>query len=78
MITLLIIIYLLGYFVTFIFLYKYTLNKWREITINDITVFFFTSLLSWVSLIIGFIVFYGDVEDIDEDKVIIHKKSKKL
>ena len=70
MITLL-IIYLLGCIVTFIFNYNYTLNKWEEITISDIVVFFILSLLSWPSLAIGLFIFYGD-------KVIIRKKSKKL
>ena len=68
MITLL-IIYLLGCIITFIFLYKYTLNKWEEITISDIGVFSILSLFSWLGLIIGLLVFYGD-------KVIIRKKSK--
>ena len=74
--TALLIIYLLGCIVTFIFNYNYTLNKWGEITISDIAVFFITSLLSWPSLAIGFAVFYGDVEDIAEDKVIVSKKPK--
>lgn len=70
MITLL-IIYLLGCIITFIFLYKTTLNKWEEITISDIGVFFIMSSASWLGLVIGLLVFYGD-------KVIIRKKSKKL
>lgn len=69
MITLL-IIYLLGCIITFIFLYKSTLNKWGEITISDIGVFLIMSLFSWLGLAIGLLVFYGD-------KVIICKKSKK-
>lgn len=69
MITLL-IIYLLGCIITFIFLYKTTLNKWEEITISDIGVFLIMSLFSWLGLAIGLLVFYGD-------KVIICKKSKK-
>ncbi len=68
MITLL-IIYLLGCIITFIFLYKHTLNKWEEITISDIGVFSILSLFSWLGLVIGLLVFYGD-------KVIIRKKSK--
>lgn len=70
MITLL-IIYLLGCIITFIFLYKTTLNKWEEITISDIGVFLIMSLFSWLGLAVGLLVFYG------EDKVIIRKKSKK-
>lgn len=68
MITLL-IIYLLGCIITFIFLYKTILNKWEEITISDIGVFSILSVFSWLGLIIGLLVFYGD-------KVIIRKKSK--
>lgn len=68
MITLL-IIYLLGCIITFIFLYKTTLNKWEAITISDIGVFSILSIFSWLGLTIGLLVFYGD-------KVIIHKKSK--
>lgn len=70
MITLL-IIYLLGCIITFIFLYKTTLNKWEEITISDIGVFLIMSLFSWLGLAVGLLVFYGD-------KVIIRKKSKEL
>ena len=73
--TALLIIYLLGCVITFIFQYNHTLNKWGEITVSDIVFFFITSLLSWASLIIGFAVFYGDVEDIAEDKVIVSKKT---
>lgn len=69
MITLL-IIYLLGCIITFIFLYKTTLNKWEEITISDIGVFLIMSLFSWLGLAIGLLVFYGD-------KVVVSKKSKK-
>lgn len=68
MITLL-IIYLLGCIITFIFLYKCSLNKWEEITISDIGVFLIMSLFSWLGLAVGLLVFYGD-------KVIIRKKSK--
>lgn len=68
MITLL-IIYLLGCIITFIFLYKTILNKWEEITISDIGVFSILSVFSWLGLVIGLLVFYGD-------KVIIRKKSK--
>lgn len=64
------IIYLLGCIITFIFLYKHTLNKWEEITISDIGVFSILSLFSsWLGLVIGLLMFYGD-------KVIIRKKSK--
>lgn len=69
MITLL-IIYLLGCTITFIFLYKSMLNKWEKITISDIGVFSILSLFSWLGLAIGLLVFYGD-------KVVVSKKSKK-
>lgn len=69
MITLL-IIYLLGCIITFIFLYKTTLNKWEEITISDIGVFLIMSLFSWLGLAIAFLVLYGD-------EVVVSKKSKK-
>lgn len=69
MITLL-IIYLLGCIITFIFLYKSMLNKWEKITISDIGVFSILSLFSWLGLAIGLLVFYGD-------KVVVSKKSKK-
>lgn len=66
----LLIIYLLGCIVAFIFQYNNTLNKWGEITINDIVFSFLVSLFSWISLVIELSEFYGD-------KVVVSKKSKK-
>lgn len=70
MIVLLIIIYLLGYIANFILIYRYTLDKCKEITYGDLGFFLIISIGSWLSVIIGFFTFYGD-------KVIVRKKSKK-
>lgn len=69
MTVLLITIYLLGYIVSFILNYRYTLNKYEEIEVNDLGFFLIISTGSWLSVIIGLFTFYGDV-------VIVYKKSK--
>lgn len=67
----LLIIYLLGCIVSFILDYRYTLNNYEEIKINDLGFFLIISLGSWASVITGLFVYHGD-------KVIACKKSKKI
>ena len=65
------LIYLLGCIVSFILDYRYTLNEYEEIKINDLGFFFIMSLGSWASVITGLFVYRGD-------KVIVRKKPKEL
>lgn len=59
--TLFIIVYLLGYILTFIMNWRYGLKKYKQIELKDLAFFIFISLGSWLSLIIGLTVFYGDI-----------------
>jgi len=67
----LLIIYLLGCIVSFILDYRYTLNTYEEIKINDLGFFLIISSGSWASVIIGLFIYYGD-------KIIVCKKSEKI
>lgn len=65
------LIYLLGCIVSFILDYRYTLNEYEEIKINDLGFFFIMSLGSWASVITGLFIYRGD-------KVVVRKKPKEL
>ena len=56
-----IIVYSLGYILTFIMNWRYGLKKYKQIELKDLTFFILISLCSWISLIIGLTVFYGDI-----------------
>lgn len=68
---LLLIIYLLGCIVSFILDYRYTLDKYEEVKLNDLGCFFIISLFSWISAISGIFIYYGG-------KIVVHKKFKKI
>lgn len=65
------LIYLLGYIANFILEYRYTLNTYEEVKISDLGFFFILSMGSWISVITGLFMYYGD-------KTIACKKSKEL
>lgn len=56
-----IIVYSLGYILTFIMNWRYELKRYKEIRLSDLIYFIFISLGSWLSLITGLTVFYGDI-----------------
>ena len=56
-----IIVYSLGYILTFIMNWRYELKRYKEIRLSDLIYFIFISLGSWLSLVIGLTVFYGDI-----------------
>lgn len=56
-----IIVYSLGYILTFIMNWRHELKRYKEIRLSDLIYSIFISLGSWLSLIIWLTVFYGDI-----------------
>lgn len=56
-----IIIYSLGYILTFITNWRYDLKRYEEIRLSDLIFYISISLGSWISFIISISFYYGDI-----------------
>lgn len=61
------IIYILGVITNFLLISFLEFNDKGELTIQDLAFFMFMSFFSWISLIVGLLILYGD-------RIVVFKK----